>query len=193
MSLREDHDQRFKSLIREFFAEFLQLFFANWAERLDLNAVEWLDKEVFPEPPDGSRHLLDLIAKVRTCQRVAELHPDEPDQWLALVHIEIESPDRATRLKPRLPAYYFHLREKYGAPVLPIVLYLKLGLEGIGADFAVEQFWELEVLRFQYSVRRPAGARCCTICRGRQPTWLGSVDPDESAQGPSRFAGWRST
>jgi hypothetical protein len=46
-----DHDQRFKALIREFFGYFLRLFFADWADRLDCDAVEWLDKEVFPDPP----------------------------------------------------------------------------------------------------------------------------------------------
>jgi hypothetical protein len=37
-----DHDQRFKNLIQTFFREFLLLFFATWAERLDCSAVEWL-------------------------------------------------------------------------------------------------------------------------------------------------------
>jgi hypothetical protein len=58
-----DHDQRFKSLIREFFAEFLRLFFAVWAARFDFNAIEWLDKEMLPNPPEGSRHVLDLFFK----------------------------------------------------------------------------------------------------------------------------------
>ena len=46
-----DHDQRFKMLIQVFFAEFLVLFFHEWAERFDATSVEWLDKEVFPDPP----------------------------------------------------------------------------------------------------------------------------------------------
>ena len=40
-----DHDQRFKTLIREFFGD--------WAARFDTANVEWLDKEQFPDPPDG--------------------------------------------------------------------------------------------------------------------------------------------
>ena len=82
-----DHDQRFKELIREFFADFLRLFFAEWARRFDLSSIEWLDKEVLPNPPEGSRHLLDLVAKLRVNESVGN------EQWLALVHIEIESPD----------------------------------------------------------------------------------------------------
>ena len=37
MLIAMDHDQRFKTLIREFFADFLSLFFAACAARLDLS------------------------------------------------------------------------------------------------------------------------------------------------------------
>jgi hypothetical protein len=48
-----DHDQRLKALLRELFDEFLRLFFPNWADRFDFTGVEWLDKEVFTDPPQG--------------------------------------------------------------------------------------------------------------------------------------------
>lgn len=59
--MAEDHDQRFKVLLREFFAEFFQLFFPDWAARFDFTQVLWLDKEVFTDPPQGQRRYLDLI------------------------------------------------------------------------------------------------------------------------------------
>jgi hypothetical protein len=83
-----DHDQRFKTLIQVFFADFLLLFFRDWAERLDVTAVEWLDKEIFPDPPEGQRRVLDLVGKLPTRREVAGQRPGEPEQWLALVHIE---------------------------------------------------------------------------------------------------------
>ena len=129
-----DHDQRFKVLIQEFFMEFLLLFFAAWAERFDCTAVEWLDKEVFPDPPEGPRRVLDLVAKLATRQPVPGQRPGESEHWLALVHIEIESPDKATPLRPRMYRSYGQLRDKYGLPVLPICLYLQVGLNGIGTD-----------------------------------------------------------
>jgi hypothetical protein len=141
-----DHDQRFKTLLREFFADFLRLFFADWAARLDLSAVEWLDKEVFPEPPEGTRHALDLVAKVSFLAGVAP----GPMPALLLVHIEIEAPDRTTALKPRLPYYYHFLRDHYQLSVLPVVLYLQVGLDGIGTDDVVESVLEFEVNRFRY-------------------------------------------
>jgi hypothetical protein len=146
-----DHDQRFKTLIREFFADFLQLFFAQWAERFDTSKIEWLDKEVFPDPPEGSRSILDLVAKLPARQKIVE-GAVENESWLALVHIEIESPDKVAPLRPRMFRYYVYLRERYQLPVLPIGLYLQVGLDGIGIDVYEERFWELEAVRFQYSM-----------------------------------------
>ena len=148
-SIPHDHDGRFKELLRERFADFLHLFFANFARRLDLSEVEWLDKELFDDPPDGGKHFADLVAKVRATEPIDPDSPD-PTTWLALVHVEVESPDKTTLLKPRLPGYYFRLRARYGLPVLPIVLYLKVGLDGIGTDEVTERFWELETFTYRY-------------------------------------------
>jgi hypothetical protein len=145
-----DHDQRFKKLIQTFFAEFLMLFFRPWAERLDATAVQWLDKEIFPDPPEGHRHVLDLVGKLPTRQAVPGQRPSEPEQWLALVHIEIESPDKVTPLRPRMYEAYGWLRHQYRLPVLPIGLFLRVGLEGIGIDSYDEHFWELQTVHFQY-------------------------------------------
>ena len=145
-----DHDQRFKNLLQTFFREFLLLFFHRWAERLDATAVEWLDKEIFPDPPEGQRRILDLVAKLPTRQAVAGVRPGEPDQWLALVHIEIESPDKATPLRPRMFDAYVQLRRRHRLPVLPIGLYLRVGLDGIGIDVYEEKFWELRPIHFEY-------------------------------------------
>lgn len=145
-----DHDQRFKTLIQEFFGDFLRLFFTPWAERLDTEAAEWLNQEVFPDPPEGPRRVLDLVAKLPTRQGVPGQRPGEPEQWLALVHIEIESPDKATPLRPRMFRSYVYLRDKHQLPVLPIGLYLQVGLDGIGTDVYEEHFWELRPIHFEY-------------------------------------------
>jgi len=145
-----DHDQRFKTLIQTFFADFMRLFFADWAARFDLDTLEWVETELLPDPPEGTRHQLDLVARLKTRENVPGMQPDDPDRWLALVHIEIEAPDRTTSIKRRLPRYYIHLREKSGLPVLPIVVYLKVGLDGIGSDLCEERFWEFQTLTFHY-------------------------------------------
>jgi hypothetical protein len=40
-----DHDQRFKSLLKAFFAKFFQVFFPAWADRFDFSRVDWLEQE----------------------------------------------------------------------------------------------------------------------------------------------------
>lgn len=146
----QDHDQRFKNLIQIFFAKFLLLFFSQWAQRLDCSQVEWLDKEVFGDPPTGDRSVLDLVAKLPACEPIPGHESNELGVWLALVHIEIESPDKAAPLRPRMFDYYTALRKRYDLPVLPIALFLKVGLNGIGVDSYEEHFWELRPIRFEY-------------------------------------------
>lgn len=145
-----DHDQRFKILIQTFFEDFLLLFFREWAQRFDVSAVEWLDKEVFPDPPEGSRRTLDLVGKLPTRQAVPGQRPGEPDQWLALVHIEIESPETAAPVRPRMFEAYAQLRRQHRMPVLPIGVFLRVGLDGIGTDTYEESFWEFRPLHFEY-------------------------------------------
>jgi hypothetical protein len=167
----QDHDQRFKVLIREFFGDFLRLFFAEWAERFDCDAVEWLEKEVFPDPPEGSRHRLDLVAKLPTRQGVPGQAPGEPENWLALVHVEIESPDKLTLFRGRMFYYHAHLRAKYWLPVLPIGLFLSVGLQGIGEDVYEETFWNLKTIQFRYLYVGLPGLDAVKYVEGAN--WLG--------------------
>jgi hypothetical protein len=48
-----DHNQRFKSLLKTFFAEFFQAFSPAWADRFDFSGVDWLEQEAFTDPPRG--------------------------------------------------------------------------------------------------------------------------------------------
>jgi hypothetical protein len=144
-----DHDQRFKELLREFFPEFIALFFPDWAERFDFAACEWVDKEVFADPPQGERRYLDLAARVPVRQALAT--GDQPEVWVALLHVEIESAEAVTGLRPRMCEYYQLLRQRYRLPVLPVGLLLRVGLDGLGWDVYEEQFWERTILRFEYA------------------------------------------
>jgi hypothetical protein len=47
--------------------------------------------------------------------------------------------------------YYVQLRRDSGLPVLPIGLFLRVGLEGIGWDAYEEHFWEHRLVRFEYA------------------------------------------
>ncbi len=147
-----DHDQRFKSLLKEFFAEFFQTFFPDWAARFDFSTVDWLEQEVFTDPPQGERRSLDLVARLGLRPGVPPPVPTEStDRWLTLIHVEIESRDAAAPLRPRLFSYYEQLRRKHGLPVLPIALYLRVGLQGIGWDVYEEKYWEHLLVAFAYA------------------------------------------
>ncbi len=149
-SLSPDHDQRLKVLLKEFFEQFFQCFFSRWAERFDFTDLTWLDKEVFLAPPQGEKRQLDLVARLR-------IRPDAPPlqseltELVALVHVEVESRESVQPFRPRMFEYYTQLRRDSGLPVLPIGLYLRVGLEGIGWDAYEEYFWGHRLLRFEYA------------------------------------------
>jgi Domain of unknown function (DUF4351) len=149
-----DHDQRFKVLLKAFFAEFFQTFFPAWADRFDFSRVDWLEQEVFTDPPRGERRSLDLVARVALRPGVPPPAPGlaEPvDCWLTLIHIEIESPDTVAPLRPRMLSFYEYLRRQHGLPVFPIALYLRVGLNGLGWDVYEETYWDQRLLYFSYA------------------------------------------
>jgi hypothetical protein len=90
----EDHDQRFKTLLREFFAEFFQLFFPDWADLFDFGSIEWLEKEAFPDPPTGKRRTLDLVAKLPLRRPLTASGTERPGFLLTLIHVESNRPTR---------------------------------------------------------------------------------------------------
>jgi hypothetical protein len=145
-----DHDQRLKVLLKEFFGQFFLCFFPAWAERFDFTTVDWLDKELFLAPPQGEKRQLDLVARLH-------LRPGAPPpcegatDLVALVHVEVETRKSAVALRPRMFDYYVQLRRDTGLPVLPIGLFLRVGLDGVGWDAHEEHFWEHRLLSFEYA------------------------------------------
>ena len=144
-----DHDQFFKRLMHLFLREFFELFFADWVARFDFARVEWLEQEVFPDPPRGEKRVVDVLAKLPT---VAGDPPrdHEPRDSIALIHIEVESADRAAGFAERMYAYYQDVTAKYPLDVLPIGIFLNVGLDGRGTDAFERWVWERRVLHFEY-------------------------------------------
>ena len=54
-------------------------------------------------------------------------------------------------LRPRMLSYYEQLRRRHGLPVLPIALYLRVGLDGIGWDVYEEKYWDHRLVSFEYA------------------------------------------
>jgi Domain of unknown function (DUF4351) len=145
-----DHDQRLKVLLKEFFEAFFLCFFPAWGARFEFTDIDWLDKELFLAPPQGEKRQLDLVAQLR-------LRPGAPppragvSDLVALVHVEIESRDSTVAFRPRMFEYYIQLRRDTGLPVLPVALFLRVVLDGVGWDAYEEHFWEHRVVRFEYA------------------------------------------
>ena len=76
------HDQLFKRFFHEFLQDFLELFYPDVAARLDFTTLEFLDKELFTDFPEGSVREADVVARVQTHEGTSEL---------ILVHLEIQS------------------------------------------------------------------------------------------------------
>lgn len=102
-------DQLFKELLREFFREFLELFYSDVAARLDFSRVTF--KETFTDLPEGSREA-DLVAQVYTLT-------GEPE--LILVHTEVQT-QRRGEFAYRMFEYYVLLRLRHKTQAFPIVV-----------------------------------------------------------------------
>ncbi|MHC5536760.1 DUF4351 domain-containing protein [Singulisphaera rosea] len=74
-----------------------------------------------------------------------------PDRCLTLIHVEIESQDTVAPLRPRMLSYYEQLRRQHGLPVLPIALYLRVGLDGVGWDVYEEMYRDHRLVSFTYA------------------------------------------
>jgi hypothetical protein len=149
-STAPDHDQRLKVLLKEFFEAFFRCFFPAWAKRFEFTEIDWLDKEIFLAPPQGEKRQLDLVARLKLRPGAPPPRADVTD-LVALVHVEVESRASTVAFRPRMFDYYIQLRRNTGLPVLPIVLFLRVGLDGIGWDAYEEHFWEQRIIRFEYT------------------------------------------
>jgi hypothetical protein len=158
-----EHDQRFKTLLREFLPDFLRLFFPDCAAFFDLDNIEWLEQEKFVDPPHGDVLFVDLVASL--------VLRSEAANTLAMIHIEVESRDAVATMPRRMFDYFKFLRRDSDRPVLPIAVYLRVGREGIGVEMYTEEIAGLRVVCFQYLYVGLPGLSAEEYVRGSN--WLG--------------------
>jgi len=140
-----DQDQFFKHLMHLFLREFFDLFFPQWLDRFDFSRVEWLDQEIFPDPPRGEKRVVDVLAKLPTIPADPP-RPHEPRNSVALIHIECESGDHISEFRERMYDYYHDFMKRSGMDVLPIAIFLN----GQGIDSYQRRVWERKPLQFEY-------------------------------------------
>jgi len=141
------HDQRFKTMLREFFPDFLRLAVPDRADAFDCSTLTWLEQEQFLDPPTGRSVLLDLVARLEMTRPAAG---ESPGPWLAILNLEVEAEDRATDLRAKIYRYWHALRERHRLPVLSLALYLRVGLEGVGLDVYEEAMLGVPQLTFRF-------------------------------------------
>jgi len=134
------HDRLFKSLFQAFFRDLLLLVDPNLAAQLAPGmVVEFLDKELLPEFPDGEHRVVDLLAAI----------PEASGGRALLVHVEIEHTSRK-RIGRRLWNYWLQLRLRHPEPLVSLVVFLCGGPPGAAWGVHSEEMAGQEVVRFRY-------------------------------------------
>src|SRR6185295_13137662 len=120
--------------------DLLLLVDADLAARLAPEAVvEFLDKEILPEFPDGEHRVVDLLAAI----------PDSSGGRALLVHVEIERRARKG-IGQRLWNYWLQLRVRHPEPLISLVVFLSGGPPGAVWGVHVEEPIGEEDVRFRY-------------------------------------------
>jgi len=79
----------------------------------------------------------------------------------------------------RSPDYFWHLRRKYGLAVLPVAVFLRVGLNGLGergCEISVFGEW---VMKMRYWYVGFAGAGCGNVSEWRELARRVAVGTDE--------------
>ncbi len=134
------HDQYWKTIVRTFLREFMELFLPEEARRLDFSIVSDVERQLFTDLPEGRMREPDLVLEVRSPGGEAEV---------IVIHIEIQH-RRGADVPRRMWEYYSLLRLRTRLRVLPLVLYLRRGAGGVAPETYVETLLGLEILRFRY-------------------------------------------
>ncbi len=106
-----DHDALFKSLIGEFFLEFLELFFPEIAQDIEPDSIQEKEQELLTDIIGGKTNRVDIIRQVRL----------KDEATLVLVLVEPQSYDEK-EFGERLFRYFIRLYDKYRLPVLPVAV-----------------------------------------------------------------------
>ncbi len=115
-------DKLFKTALRSFFKDFVELVDANLAATLDLEHPEFLAPEVFVDFKKQGHAIPDLVARVENREGGKE--------QLVLFHTDVEA-RFGEAMDKRVRFYAMHLELAFKLPVVSAVLFLKGGPNGV--------------------------------------------------------------
>ena len=153
-----NHDQLFKLMMHLLLKDFFEVFFPEWAGRFLFGQAEWLEQEIFPEPPRGEKLVVDMLVRLPTVPADPP-RENEPRDSLALLLIEAENSTGLADFRERMYNYTVSVAKKYDLDVLPVAIFLKLRLDGRGTDVVERRFWERRILTFEYDYVALPGLR----------------------------------
>lgn len=175
------HDQLFKELLQEFFADFVEIVLPDVAVRLRLNQATLLDKETFTDTPEGRHRFLDLVAQVETL---------EGEEELLLIHVEIEADARGSVMDRRMWRYAMQLWLRKEKPVVPIVLYLRGGRPDVTEIVVESRFAGRQLASFTYwafGLSRSRAAEYLDRPQDLVPALAALMDPGEHSRSEHRI------
>ena len=107
-----DHDRLFKELLETFFAEFVELFFPDAYQAIDLTHLHFLQQEVFTDVTVGEKHVVDLLAKTKL----------KGEEGLILIHVENQAYVQQD-FAERMFIYFSRLYRTHRCRILPIAVF----------------------------------------------------------------------
>ena len=136
-----DHDRLFKELLTHNFIAFVTVFLPGLLPFIELDSIEFLDKEIFTDIASGERHEADLIVKVRF----------RGQETFLIIHVENQA-SSDTDFPRRMFVYFARLHEKFGLPVYPVVIFSYDKPKKQAASRYVATVGDKTILTFDYTV-----------------------------------------
>ena len=114
---RKQHDLVLKTVLHHFLGDLVEIVEPDFAARVDLTNIEFLEQETFSDFPGGTRQQADLVARLTS---------RDGEGRIVLVQTEVEGRFRS-KMDKRGFYYYLYLRGKYRVPVLLVAVFLQGG------------------------------------------------------------------
>ena len=141
-----EYDSSFKRLLKTFFRSFMELFFPQVAERIQWDAIEFLDKEEQSQEAEG---LGETQSFHRTADIVVKVATLDGEEELIIIHVEIEHPWRST-FPSRMFEYFALLRLSHRLPIFPIAIFPERRVKPFEVESYREAPFGYETLIYNY-------------------------------------------
>lgn len=133
-----DHDRLFKELLETFFGEFVELFFPQVYEYIDLEHIKFLQQELLTDVTRGDKHQVDILVETKL----------KGEPGIVLLHVENQANVQA-EFAERMFVYFSRLFQKHRCRILPIAVFTYPERRNEADQFKLE-FPFMQVLDFKF-------------------------------------------